>query len=148
VKEQIGTALPVFEGQFMDERPDGTAGLQARDAPLKAPFLVSPELAPAIDQLRTEALPVREWAERFKYSDKAMRRQLKKMAAEGRAWKWGARWQIPLLYAGDRYLIDAGLLAPALSRKEAIEVVDLVEAIRMTRYGPLPSGSYGRVADL
>lgn len=105
----------------------------ARAAREKVPFLVSPHLAQFGDRLRTDALTVREWTEYFgRCSTKRMRTILRGMSAVGDAWQLGTAWQIRLIDAPARYLIDVGLLAPVVSRKLAIELVD---ALELGRFG-------------
>jgi hypothetical protein len=93
------------------------------------PFLVSPELREFADRILTSALTVSQWAAIYRSSPKRMLARLRRMKARGEAWDDKTTWQIPLLVAPDRYLIDVGLLQPVVSRKLAIELVDALELI-------------------
>ena len=87
-------------------------------------FSVSPALPP--DQLKTYAFTVSEWATKFGINRNRMAKILKGMEAKGHAWRFGSRWRIRLIDAPLEYLVDAELLAPALSPKDARRFLDLL----------------------
>jgi len=93
------------------------------------PFLVSPELREFADRLRTRALTVRQWGGIYGFSPKRMLTHLRRMKAQGEAWQSGSTWQITLIIAPDKYLIDVGLLHAVTSRKLAIELADALELV-------------------
>jgi hypothetical protein len=119
-----------------------------RRPPRSAPFLISPELAPHADRLWTDALTVREWTEAYfpTRSEKTVRKMLRLMEKQGMALQLGTFWRIRLVDGPVKYLKDVDLVAPVVTRAESIKLVDLVETLRITRYGQEPSGFYGEAA--
>lgn len=85
------------------------------------PFLVSPDLD--ADALLSDPLTVSELANLFGFSRKRMRPILDRMKGAERL---GPRWRVPLVKMPPAYLIRVGLLAPVLTHKEAVELVDLL----------------------
>jgi hypothetical protein len=98
----------------MDERPT-------------PPVLVSPQLAEHKDRIRTLPLAVGEWAKFYGYCSKTMLVRLREMAADGRAWPFGKRWQILLAEAPESYWIHRGYVDRVLTPELAIEVLDALE---------------------